>query len=197
MHAAIGNIEAAHINAVKTQDGKRAGEAALRGAVVAGEHFGQSKSRGEKIMRPISPVVEIASDDQRRIFRRHGSQVVYERIDLVAAGTAEQGKMDANAMHRPLDPGDFDGAMEQTASLEPEMRNVLILARDDRVVRQNRVAVMAVLIHHVAAIGGVPPHIGSQELVLRLLRPGGVPAGMQVVYALDFLEKDQVGAECP
>ena len=100
-------------------------------------------------------------------------------------------------MHRPLDPGDFDGAMEQTASLEPEMRNVLILARDDRVVRQNRVAVMAVLIHHVAAVGGVPPHIGSQELVLRLLRPGGVPAGMQVVYALDFLEKDQVGAECP
>ena len=54
---------------------------------------------------------------------------------------------------------------------------------------------MAVVVDHVAAVGGVLPDVLGEEFVLRLLRPVLVALGVAVVQALHFLQEDDVGVE--
>jgi hypothetical protein len=61
--------------------------------------------------------------------------------------------------------------------------------------RQDGVAVVAVVIDHVAAVGVVAPDVLGEELVLRLRRPIGMPLGMAQVQALHFLQEDDVGRQ--
>ena len=54
---------------------------------------------------------------------------------------------------------------------------------------------VAVVIGHVAAIGGGGPDVFGEELVLGRIRPVVVVFGMAQVQALDFLQEDDVGVE--
>ncbi|MNU10020.1 hypothetical protein D3C72_2569390 [compost metagenome] len=61
--------------------------------------------------------------------------------------------------------------MQQTAAFGAGDGHVEIAVFADRVFRQQGIAMMAVGVHGVAAIGKVAPHAVSEELVLRGLRP--------------------------
>ena len=54
---------------------------------------------------------------------------------------------------------------------------------------------MAVVVDHVAAIGGVVPHLVGEEFVLGLGRPVVVILGMTEMQPLDLLEEDDVRIE--
>jgi hypothetical protein len=59
---------------------------------------------------------------------------------------------------------------------------------------EDGVAVVAVVVDRVAAVGGLLPHVAGEELVLGLAGPVGVALGVAQVHALDFLQEDHVGA---
>ena len=98
-------------------------------------------------------------------------------------------------MHRALDAGDADFAVQQAAALEAVVGDVLVGLGQDGVARQDRVAVVAVVVDGVAAVGRLLPHIAGQELVLGLARPVGVALGMAQVHALDLLQEHHVGPQ--
>ncbi|MNH12832.1 hypothetical protein D3C79_723850 [compost metagenome] len=84
-------------------------------------------------------------------------------------------------------------AVEQAAALGAGDRDVEVAVFDDRVLGQQRIAVVAIGVHGIAPIGKVGPHAVGEELVLRGLRPTGVARGVAVMAAEHFLEKYDVG----
>jgi hypothetical protein len=57
---------------------------------------------------------------------------------------------------------------------------------------EQRIAVVAVGIHRVAAVVKVAPRVVGKEFVLRGLRPAGIARGVAVVATNYFLEEDDV-----
>jgi hypothetical protein len=87
----------------------------------------------------------------------------------------------------------LDGAVQQSALLETHVRHVLVVLMQNGKARKNGVAVVAVVIDHVAAVGGGGPDILGEEFVLRLFRPVVVALGVAEVQPLHLLQEDDVG----
>ncbi len=85
--------------------------------------------------------------------------------------------------------------MQQAALLEAEMRDILIVLIQDRKARQDGVAMMPMVVHHVAAVSMVLPDLGGEKLVLWLRRPIGVAGGVLQMGTLDFLQKNDIGIQ--
>lgn len=85
--------------------------------------------------------------------------------------------------------------MQQAALFKAQMGDILVVAVQDGKARQDGIAVMAVVIDHVAAIGRCRPDILGQELVLGTGRPVLMALGMSQVQALDFLQKQDIRIE--
>jgi hypothetical protein len=85
--------------------------------------------------------------------------------------------------------------MQQAALLELQVGDILVVAVQDGKAREDGVAVVAVVVNHVAAIGGGCPDVFGQEFVLRRVGPVVVVLGMAEVQALHFLQKDDVRVE--
>jgi hypothetical protein len=88
-----------------------------------------------------------------------------------------------------------DRAMQQPSALERMRRDVEVLLGENRVPRQHRVAVMAVMRSRVLAVRDLAPHLVGDEFVLRLDRPVVVPRRMTTVYADDLLQEHDVGGQ--
>ena len=86
----------------------------------------------------------------------------------------------------------FDTAMQQAALFKLQMRHVLIMAVDDREAREDGIAVMTMVIDHVAAIRTIQPMLVGEKLMLRSTRPIGMISLMQQVQSLDFLQEENV-----
>ena len=78
-------------------------------------------------------------------------------------------------------------AVQEPAALERVCRDVEVLLGDDRKVRQDRVAVVPVLIDRIASVRYLLPHGAGDELVLRLSRPIVIAARVPAVNPLDLL----------
>src|SRR5690606_32563616 len=74
-------------------------------------------------------------------------------------------------------------------------RDVEVLVAQDRELRQQRIAVMAVRIHGVAAVGELRPHAVGEEFVLWRFGPVVDPRRVALVGPQYFLEEQQVGAD--
>jgi hypothetical protein len=85
--------------------------------------------------------------------------------------------------------------VQQPALFEAQMSHVLVVFMQDRKARQDRIAVVAVVIDHVATVGVVAPDVFGEEFVLGLRRPVRVLFGVPDVQTLDFLEEDDVGRQ--
>ena len=119
-----------------------------------------------------------------------------QALELAAAAARGEREMHAHAVQRHVPAGDRDLAMQQPALLEAVRGDVLVVPVLDRKARQDRVAVVAVVVDRVAAVGEIAPHGVGEELVLRLDRPVvAVARGVAVVGALHFLQEHDVGAE--
>ena len=95
-------------------------------------------------------------------------------------------------MHLML-AGYVEDAVQQATAFGAGDRHVEVAVFDDRVLGQQRIAVVAVGIDRIAAVGKVAPHTVGEEFVLRGLRPARVARGVAVVAAKHFLEEDDVG----
>jgi len=89
---------------------------------------------------------------------------------------------------------DGDHGVQQPAALVAQVGDVVVLRGQDRKARQQRVAVMAVLVDAIAPVGVLPALLG-EELVLRGAWPALEAQREAVVDRLHFLQEDEVGVE--
>ncbi len=82
--------------------------------------------------------------------------------------------------------------MQHATPFETQVSDVLVLRGNDREAGKNGIAVVAMFVDSVAAVGRIAPDIGGKEFVLGVLRPFGLTCGASLVQALDFLEKGDV-----
>ena len=101
--------------------------------------------------------------------------------------------MNADAVQRLREAGNVDDAVQETAALETQVGDVLIVGVRDRVARQDGVAVVAVVVDGVASVGGGWPEAVSEKCVLRFGGPVFDDRSMPVVAPLDFLQEDEIG----
>ena len=98
---------------------------------------------------------------------------------------------------RHVPSGNRNLAVKQPALFEAVGGHVLVIPLLDRKARQDRIAVMPVIVDRVAAIGEIAPHGVGEKLVLRLYRPVTMALCVAIVSALDFLQEDDVRAQLP
>src|SRR5690606_35456569 len=84
-------------------------------------------------------------------------------------------------------------AMQQAALFVAMDRNVAVAVAQDRELGEEGVAVVAMRIGRIAAVGVLGPDAVGKEFVLRFGGPVGVPACVVRVRAQDFLQEHQVG----
>ena len=85
--------------------------------------------------------------------------------------------------------------MQHAAPLKTQMGHVLIVGMQDRIARQDGVAVVAVIVGHVMAVGGGLPDIFGKKIVLRPRRPVCVIFCVAKMQALYLLQKNDVRAK--
>lgn len=161
---------------------------------VADEDFGESKVFCHVIMGVVSPVVEIPGDDEWSVARRPFIDSRSQRLDLFQAGAPEQGQVYANAVKRRIEKRCLDLRVQDAAFFEAEMGDILVDRVDDWKSGEDGVAVVAVVVDDVFAIGRAPDVTG-QEFVLGIAGPVFVILGVFEVKSLYFLQKDNVGGE--
>src|SRR5262249_60956336 len=110
----------------------------------------------------VAPVVEVARDDDRQVARGELLEAARDRLELPAAAALVQRQMHAHAMQIAPPARDGDDAVQEAAALETMVRDILVLERQKTVARQDRVAVMAVVVHRVAAVDMLPGVAGEK-----------------------------------
>ena len=145
-------------------------------------------------MYPAAPVIEITGDDDRLASEGAAAKRVQNKFDLTRAPALRQAQMHTQAMNRRRP--DAHHRMQQAAALEPVHRHVVVVYRLDRIARQNRIAMMPVRIHRIAAIVHFGPQRSGQKAALRFRRPVGEACRVAFVRFLHFLQEHQFGGEC-
>jgi len=200
MHFGRFDRKASHIDAIQPQQGPLGRETPPgRNETAKGsaEDFNHPQAMGKQFIGLVPPVIEITRDDERRRWVGKAFEVSGERVHLLAPRAGEQGEMDADTMKRGGHPWQMKGAMEQSPPLEPQLSDILIVRVLDRKAGKDRVAMVPVPVHHVAAIGGGRPDIFCQEFVLGLEGPIFEFLGIPAVSALDLLKKHNVWIQVP
>ena len=184
MHLGTTHAKATHIDAIETEKRQRARIAARWTPNTATKGFDQAEPIGKQPIGSITPVVEIAGDDQRSPIRCKIFHTLGERLHLPLTPASGQTQVDADAMHRDVDPGQLNLAMQQPAALEAVRRDVLIGLAEDGMAAEDGIAMVTVVVDRIAAIGGLLPALLSQELMLRLRWPARMTPWMSEVQAL-------------
>src|SRR5947207_14153780 len=190
------DLEAAHVNAIEPQQRQHAGEGRQRAAVMRHRHLGHAEPALENRRGAMPPVVEIAGDDDRQAARRELLEPPRDRLELALASALVQRKMHAHQMQIAPPSRHGHHAVQQPAALVAVVGDVLVLERKERKARQHRVAVVAVVVDGVAAVGMLPLAV-RKELVLRLGGAGGEAHGVALVQSLHFLQEHEVRIELP
>jgi len=85
--------------------------------------------------------------------------------------------------------------MQEAAPLAAVARDVLVLGAQDRIAAQDGVAVMAVVVDGIAAVGDVVPNLVGEEIVLRFVGPVVEARGVAAVLPQHLLQEDDVRVE--
>jgi hypothetical protein len=217
-HFGMLDIEAAHINPVEPEPGQRGREGArgyqtlvapgdiahqlaeLRAALEFVEHLHHAQFEAQAVGQGIAPVVEVARDDDRLAVRGRILHGTDQGIGLASAAALEQPQVHDIAMH--VADRRFQHAVQDAALFVGMVGNVVVARVGDRVGRQQRVAVVAVVVDRVHAVRGMQRFTGK-ELVLGFFRPVvmgtaqlfGIARLVTVMAALDFLQEHDVCLE--
>ena len=186
------NVKATHINAIQSQDGQARRKTASRTPAGRLEYF-VGTDFPEGITSAMPPVVEIASEDQRRILGYQRIDACADSFHLLAPGTAEQTQMHTDTVQVRWPAGNLDLGVQQPALLETIGGNVLMIAANHRETRQDCVAVVTVFVDCVASVGSGRPLCLRQKLMLGCIGPGLMPFDMLRVVADNLLQEDDVG----
>jgi hypothetical protein len=195
MHVRIDDREPTRVDSVQPEHRQHRRVGARRPPAHLAEYLDEVERFRERAVALAAPVVEVPGDDQRCRMRHRELDAFDQRLDLPLAPTLEQAQVHVDAMQRRNAFAERDLAMQQAAAFEEVRRDVEVLLREHRVARQDRVSVMAVRIHGVAAISDLVPERVGDELVLRARRPFAIPQRMAVVRMQHFLEEQDVDRE--
>src|SRR5260221_242009 len=105
-----------------------------------------------------------------------------------------QRRVQDQEMRVPRPPGHRHYAVQQAAPLVAMVGHVLVLERQEAEAGKDGVAVMAVVVHGVAAVD-VLPGIAGEVGLLRLDRAAGEAQGETMIQPLHLLQEDHVGFE--
>jgi len=184
-------LRVAQVDAVQAQQRHTRRVGTCEVAVVAFERFVQVVAQAQGAIAAQLPVVEVASDDNGCTFGQRLEQPA-QQLQLLLAMALQQRQVHADGMHL-MRARHIEHAMQQAAALGAGDRHVEVAVLDDRVFRQQGVAVVAVGVYGIAAVGEVAPHAVSEKFVLGRLRPAGVARGMAIVAAEHLLQEHDVG----
>jgi hypothetical protein len=161
------HLEVAHVDAVQREEGHLRRVAARGRPFDALEHLVQPELGLEVVARLLLPVVEVARDDQRALLRHRGADALGHPLQLEAPAARPQAEVHVDAVHPFLPAFDLDLAVQQPAALDRVVRDVDVLPHRDGMAADDRVAVVAVLVHGVHAVHAVLAVLVGEELVLR------------------------------
>src|SRR5690606_2681433 len=183
----------AHVDSIEPQERHVRRKGARQVAVVLKMHFLQTRTALQHMLSAHAPVVEIPRHEQRCIGRHllfdHGT----ERLQLRHALMLPQTEMHTDRVYVEIEHGGSQHAMQQPASLMAPDGNVDVVVRSDRKLGQQRVAMMSVWVHSIAAVGELGPDGVGQKLVLTVGGPARESPSMAMVRAQHFLQEDDVG----
>jgi hypothetical protein len=120
--------------------------------------------------------------------------ISHQQLQLLLAVAFGQAQVHADHVDLLLVARHLQLAMQQAAFLGAGNRHVVVAVFHDRELRHDRVAVVALGVHHVLAIGELRPDAVREELVVRRLRPLLDLLAVVFVRAQHFLHEDDVGA---
>ena len=184
----------AHINPVQLQQ-RQAGRKGAGGVAVGlHEYLLHVGVPGHLRMRAQAPVVEVARHDHRRAGRDFLAHHVAQQLHLLGAVRLNQPQMHADGMHVAAMAGHFQLAVQHAAPLRAADGNVAVFKFDNRELGQHGIAVMAVVIDRIAAIGKLRPDAVGQVFVMRLVRVVLELFAMLEMASGDLLQKHHVSA---
>jgi len=79
--------------------------------------------------------------------------------------------MNTDRVNRLRFPGNVDHDVQQSAPFEAVVRNINVLPKENRVLAEDRVSMMAIRIDGVSPIGKMRPEFAGEVLELRFGRP--------------------------
>ena len=106
-----------------------------------------------------------------------------------------QGQVQTDRMQWLIHSGHVQFAMQQAAALEGMGGDIQFLPAQYGVTGQDGIAVMAVVVYCILAVGHVGPTPPARIFVLRHGRPVHETVGPAGMFALDLLEKHDVGVD--
>ena len=156
------------------------------------EHLFQTGFALQHGVGAVAPVVEIARQHHGLVGRKAVDQIAHA-LQLLLAVRFLQPQVHAHRMHWQVVARRLQDAMQHAAPLRPPDGDVVVFVMRDGKLRQQGVAVVAVVIHRVAPVGVLRPDRVGQKFVMRHLRKIGHALRMALVAALHLLQKHQVG----
>src|SRR5512133_1410926 len=157
MHFGQFDLKAAHIDAIQTEQRLLGGETPARRIETAkrpAECFDHPKAMGQQFISIVPPVVEVTGDDEGGVGVVNALDASGESIHLAASRGGEHREMDTDTVQRSGRAWQLNGAMQQTPPLETKVSDVLVVRMFDRKTSEDRVAMVPMPVHHVAAISG-------------------------------------------
>jgi hypothetical protein len=114
------------------------------------------------------PVVEITGNDQRRLGGHFALHEVGQKGGLAQAAALDQAEMHADQVHlAALAAAEARHRVQQAALFQHMVGDVVVGEVDDAVAREDRVAVVAMRINGVHAVGAVRVGAGGEKVELR------------------------------
>ena len=193
MHLRIKHFQIARVDAVEAEQRHACGKRFRALPQRVDKHFLQIERAAERKAGFLPPVVKIAGDNQRA-HRVHMPAHIFKNglILLVAVGFAQiQMRTQTHQRKRPAFGMDF--AMQHAALLEFVHADIEVVARFNRQMAQNGIAVVALGKHCVFAVAAVKRKMLADDVVMRL---GGKRGQLELaaqVFALHLLQKKHVG----
>ena len=180
------------VDPVEPQQRPPCRERACRRPVRAAADLAESGLCRKATMRQPTPVVEVSGDHQRCIPRHCVRDQVEQPLQLNATMRLTQSKMNADGVQWQCETLHVDHAVKQSARFGASDRYVEVLPPQDRMLREERVALVAASRDRIAAVCVLRPDLVREHFVVLLANVSGA-------VAADFLEEHQVGggsAQC-
>jgi len=189
------HIEPSDVDPIGTEQGPCRGKRPSPGTVkrlVGLEHAAFPMKRSGRLAPPI---VEIAREDHRVVDAASTGDVLGEHRDLRVAAPLSQTQVDAEGVEAtPV--LHVDHRVKQSPLLEGVRGEIRVRGHRDRMLRQQRVAVMAFRRDRVARVGVVAPNAVREMFELRRIGPS-VGSRMRFTASDDFLKKHEVRVRRP